>query len=105
MEKNLLKQIRIAANTLPVFQYQVMEPQKISGAEALLAGWKEVDGQPIDPEKEYVFKAPAFYPVNHYRRMKKIYNENVGKLGQDGAFKLVTHYINSCFAAAKQRLQ
>lgn len=70
-EKRALQHL---AQQLPVFLDNTHEKRIIAGSEILSWGTvAEIDGQPIDPDKKYVWNYPVQLYNNHYRRMKKAY--------------------------------
>jgi hypothetical protein len=81
MNKTALKHIDKIAKKLPQkFFTAAMQPKKISGKDAILAGHKLIDDKPIDPEAVYILKIPVNREVDHKLRMKKIYKRR-GKIG------------------------
>jgi hypothetical protein len=77
--KEILKQIRAFAQMLPVVTHKTRV--LVSGATILekLPDAK-IDGVPVEPTKTY--SVPAEMPTNHYRAMKKLYQQK----GQDGLY-------------------
>lgn len=45
----------------------------LPGIELIESGQTEVDGLPVDAEKEYIQEIPLYNEVNHFRRLKRAY--------------------------------
>lgn len=77
MKKAILNQIKLVASRLP----QMFEPTsktKFKRGAALIdfdKVTKDATGQPIDPEKTYMYPLSSVTRVNHTRRLKKLYKE------------------------------
>jgi hypothetical protein len=67
--------IRDMAKKLPQQSYTVTDRVTLQGTDARLADVKEIDGQPVDPEKEYTMTLPRVHIVNHKRRMRRAYKK------------------------------
>jgi hypothetical protein len=80
MNKTTLKIISKISEQLPMQLYNSKCLAKISGEDAILAGTLEINGEPTDPEKEYVVNNILQRDVDHKSRMKKIFNKR-GKVG------------------------
>lgn len=74
-KKSKLKKIRKIAGNLPVINAGRVHGEKVTGAELYKEGMKEVNGKPIDPDKDYRKKTMVDAPLNHNRKMKKLYNQ------------------------------
>lgn len=62
------------AKELPVVFEAAHEKHLVKGSDILEWGTiTEIDGLPIDPEREYVWHYPVQMYQNHYRRLKKAY--------------------------------
>jgi hypothetical protein len=93
MPDRMLKELKQTAAKMPNTMYMVLEPQEITGADLLLAGRENLDGVAVDPEKTYHMKVPAFYPVNHLRKMKNIFYEVAPEKGEEAAVRFIKNYI------------
>jgi pyocin large subunit-like protein len=80
-KKAKFKKIRKIASQMPVIHPTI----DVSGKDVLIAGIKEIKGKPVEANATYEIAQPT--PINHNRRMKKLYNE----YGVNG----VRAYINS----------
>jgi hypothetical protein len=78
--KKILKAI---AEALPLKFYTANEHVEISGEDLILANHKHWYGQEIEKEKYYLLQTPAFYEVNHFRRLQETLKEQ----GAAGVFK------------------
>lgn len=103
MNKELLKEMREAALELPVLNYSVKEKHEYTGKDLLLTGTKEVDGEPINPHQIYIMKVPAYYPINHFRRMKKIYKEVSKQMGHDEGYQAIMDYCTQVIYLKKKQ--
>ncbi len=75
---NYLMQI---AMTLPLLKDQSCEKHLMKGSEIL--EWEtitELDGKPIDPEKDYLYSFPLVVYVDHLKRLQKAWKRK----GPDG---------------------
>ena len=86
-KKAQLKKFRKLANSMPVVLEHTCEKHVVKGAELasdlnLLNRPAEVEGKPIDPEKEYIKAMPVQIAMNHARRMKKAF-QRAGEAGVD----------------------
>jgi hypothetical protein len=66
--------LRGIAKQLPVILTDTHEKHLVKGKDIL--EWNtitEIDGQPIDPDKEYLWHYPVQMYHNHYRRLKRAY--------------------------------
>jgi hypothetical protein len=73
-EDKLIKKI---AERLPVVMEHTIEVHLLKGSEILEWGTvNEIDGKPIDPEKEYRYNMPVQIAVNHYRRLKRAWKKS-----------------------------
>ena len=76
MNKAILKELRAIAETLPTWFVDSHENHLMKGVEVLAeTEYKEIEGKPIDPDKTYVIAFPVQVAYNHYRYLKKLYNE------------------------------
>lgn len=73
MNKNTLKSITAIAENLAITMYTVKDRVEISGKDLLLGDTKEVEGEPVDPDKTYIMEMPMQIASNHKRRMKRAY--------------------------------
>ena len=95
-EEKLIKQI---AERLLVVMEQTMEVHRLKGSEILEWGTvKEIDGQPIDPEKTYRYNMPVKIAVNHYRRLKRAWKKS-------NTFDAFMAYMKHIDAMVAQQLQ
>jgi hypothetical protein len=79
MNKQLQKEFREVAAQMPAFNYTTKEVQPITGKELKLTGITEVDGKPIEDNMVYDINCPGYRQFNHYRRMKRMYKNNVNR--------------------------
>jgi len=70
------KRLRAIAGMLPPMSYETRETQSIKGEDLLLSGHKEVEGKPIEAEREYFMRVPVYNEANHYRRLKRAFQAN-----------------------------
>jgi hypothetical protein len=76
-KKSKYKQMRRIASALPGMQTKGIEVSKVSGDELLKRGVVELsDGTPVFFNKDYKEKKQVPVAMNHYRKMKKIYNSH-----------------------------
>lgn len=81
MNKTALKVISNISKQMPVILFDAaIERRKTKGEDLLLGGVKEVEGQPVDPEKEYYMTLPVRRTIDHKMRMKNAYSR-AGKFG------------------------
>jgi len=78
MKKKLTKfelfHLKGIAKELPVIVSDAHEKHLVSGKDILEWGTiTEIDGQPIDPDKQYMWHYPVQMYHNHYRRLRKAY--------------------------------
>jgi hypothetical protein len=73
---------------LPVDGYSVKDTCKVSGEDVLLSNTNEINGEEVDPEKEYLMNIPRYHSVNHKRRMKRAFKTN----GLDGLISYLKKY-------------
>jgi hypothetical protein len=93
-KKAKFKQIRKAVQDMPsILTLGVKNVHHLSGASLIESGVKEVNGKPIDPKAKYRQIERGGVPINHERRMKKIYMER-GVAG-------VNQYIKEVFYFSK----
>lgn len=96
-KKAKLKAIKRLAMNMPAINENSHEKHYMQGKEILEWGTvKEIDGQPIDPEKFYWFNYPVMMIQNNGRRMKKAYLKH----GEKG----ITHLLNHTLNVAKSNL-
>lgn len=69
-----LKKIRRLASQMPVINTKGIEVSLVDGYELIAKGIKEVDGKPVDPKGNYKEKKKVLVPINHNKKMKKLYN-------------------------------
>lgn len=71
--KKDMQDLRQLAASLPRTYQDGEVMATITGAALIAKGINEVDGKPVLPEKSYLRKISDRQPVNHFRRMKKLY--------------------------------
>lgn len=103
MNKKLQKEMREVAAEMPPFNYTTKESHPITGKELKLTGIAEVNGKPIEDNMVYDMDCPVYHQFNHYRRMKRMYKNNVKSIGHDKAYQLVKDYITACVNAAQMQ--
>lgn len=65
------------AKQLPIVLTDTHEKHLVRGKDILEWGTiSEVDGKPIDPDKQYMWHYPVQMYRNHYRRLKKAYQKD-----------------------------
>jgi len=75
-KKAQFKKIRRLASAMPVIPVSKIQGTHLTGAELLEKGVKDVKGEEIDPEGRYTEKKVVKVPLNHNRKMKKLYYLN-----------------------------
>lgn len=83
--KSIKKEIGTLAGQLLPSYYEANAIGKLTGRQLNEQGVFEIDGKEIDPEKEYIVPGTKSFPVNHKRRMLKIYS----KLGKAGIIEYI----------------
>lgn len=76
---------------MPTRKYAVKDTVMVSGEDVLLAGTKEIAGNEVDPEKEYMMNIPRYHSINHKRCMKRAYLKH----GADGLIHYLKKYTVS----------
>ena len=84
---------------MPVINVRHVIGERVSGAELYKQGVEEVEGKPVNIDANYSKKTAVAIPINHNRKMKKLYN----KYGVAG----VSAYIQSVkrHMAARKAIQ
>lgn len=75
-KKAKFKQIRRIASAMPVINTRHIQGNVVTGGELIDKGIKEVKGNPVEYEKNYKEKKVVPSPLNHKRKMKKLYYMN-----------------------------
>lgn len=76
-KKSKYKQMRKIASALPVMQTKGIEVSQVKGDELLKRGVVELsDGTPVYFNEVYKEKKQVPIAMNHYRKMKNIYNSH-----------------------------
>lgn len=83
LPKALKKELEELASSLPVDFYVATTLSTIKGEDIDKTGLES--DELIDPDKEYQFKSPVYHAKNHYRRMRRIFEDN----GQQGVMQYV----------------
>ncbi len=94
MNRITVKALDVLADFLPDRMQHSTYQKTLKGEDAILAGTLEIDGEKVDPEKDYVVQNNLFREVNHKLRMKKAFKKH-GKKG-------VIHYCKKFVKAEKQ---
>lgn len=89
MNKRHLKIINEIANVLPKTQYAAKDRRLVKGEDLILANQTEIDGEPVDPDKEYLMHLPMTIQVNHTNRIKKAFKRH----GRAGVIQYVRPFI------------
>lgn len=90
-KKARLKMIKALAKNIPMINEASHEQHRMKGSEILEWGTiKEIDGKPIDPDKEYNFNYPVMMVQNNARRMKRAFVRN----GPEGIKNYMNHTLN-----------
>lgn len=71
-KKARLKQIRKDVAGLPVIMKNSHENHICKGFELIANGQTEINGEKIEPFKDYNVPMPVLMNINHYRRAKKL---------------------------------
>jgi hypothetical protein len=74
-KKSTFKKLRRLANELPAINIKVVQGESVKGSELYKQGVTEVQGEPVMSARTYSRKKVVEKPHNHYRRMKKLYNQ------------------------------
>lgn len=85
------KKIRRIASQLPVINTKSVIGSVVDGSELIKSGIKEVEGKKVDPELNYRKKQSVSIPLNHNKKMKKLYNMG-GVAGVNMYIKAVQQY-------------
>ena len=95
---DVIKELKDIAKYLPIAQYTAHETVTMKGHELKLSGYDEMEEYKgkFEDDKEYAVPMPAYYQVNHFRRMRKAYQRN----GVGGVKKYCQPYFDQ---AQKQR--
>lgn len=93
-KKSSFKKIRKLAEQMPVIQTRQVIVERVSGAELIKRGIEEVDGNKVDIDIDYREKKVISVPINHNRKMKKLYNK-YGVLGVGAYVSQVKRFIAS----------
>lgn len=94
-KKAKFKKIRRLANQLPEINTKIIVGETLTGSQVVYDGVSEIDGKPVNHAAFYKKKRIVEKPLNHNRKMKKMYN----KYGAAG----VNHYANAVIQYAKQK--
>lgn len=94
-KKAKLKKIRRLANQLPPIITKQVFGERLTAKEAMMQGINEVEGKPFGQDAIITKKKLVEKPLNHNRKMKKLYN----KLGAVG----VNHYVNAVHQYVKSK--
>lgn len=78
---------------MPVINTRHIQGNLINGSELIEKGVKEVEGEKVSAEKKYLEKVVSPVPINHNRRMKKLYNQK-GLNGVQAYINAVNSYIS-----------
>ena len=74
--KRVLQELKKRAASLPVIMTTTAEDHYVTGAELIEQGQYEWNGKVVEPQKLYLQKMPVKIAYNHYRRMKKAYDQH-----------------------------
>jgi hypothetical protein len=85
-QENLIKGL---ASKLQPETYAVKDMCSIKGEDVLLAGTDMMDGEKVDPEKEYQMTLPRYHEFNHLRRIRRASK----KSGFSGFWLYIKKYI------------
>jgi hypothetical protein len=100
-KKAKLKQIRRIANQMPKMKVVQVIGEKLSGEELYNSGVEKVDDKPVDLNGVYKKKTPVHVPLNHNRKMKKLYNK-YGNVGVGMYIQAVKNHVAKIEAAKAQ---
>lgn len=81
--------IRKLASSMPVDYFGSKSMDTISGSELLLSGHKQVEGEDINPDKQYLLPVPVYLMKNHERRLRRAYKGE----GREGIIRVIMPYI------------
>lgn len=78
-KKKKLRAFKRLAASMPAVNVASHEVHRYTGAEILAWGTvTEINGNPIDPEKTYLYNEPVFMMQNNRRVMKRAFLRNGG---------------------------
>lgn len=101
-----LKKIRKLANMLPPMNGQRRIGAIVTGAELIKErDVHEIEGKPVDPDKNYREITPTTVPISHKRQMKKMfYKHGTGgaMLYANGVNQIYKEHIEKQEAAAEK---
>lgn len=83
--KQIDKEIKELAAQMPVSYYEAPASCGVLGKDLMKQGVTEFKGESIDENKFYSVTEGWLFPVNHYRQMKKAYEQS----GKDGLVEYV----------------
>mgnify|MGYP000920870394 CR=1 FL=1 len=95
------KTLKEIAGAVPLWFYHAMEKIEITGEDALNAGFENIEElvkTEEDKEKVFKMKTPAYYQVNHFRRLKKLYQQGGPKAVYDYGDKIYERVTGKKFA-------
>jgi len=89
MKKPQLKLIEIIAKNLPQEHQSSNIHSLVSGEDVLLTNKAEVNGEEVEPEKEYLVANQLIMKVDHKKRLKRAF----AKLGRAGLIQYCQKYM------------
>jgi hypothetical protein len=99
-KKAKLKKIRKLASQMPEIQVRQVKGERISGAELYKSGVEKVEGKTVDIDATYRKKTLVQAPLNHNRKMKKLYNQYGAK-----GVGMYVNAVNRYIATQKQKVE
>lgn len=87
-----LKKIRKLASQMPLLMVNHVKGERVTGEELSKEGVTEVQGKPVRDKDFYTKKTAVQQPLNHNRRMKKMYNK-FGARGVQGYMQAVNNHM------------
>lgn len=87
--KKITKNILWLSNQLPKEQYSSRSAVILEGKEIIESGQKEIEKQPVVPDKKYIQYIPLYKDVCHFRRLKRAYDSN----GFEGMINYLSQYL------------
>jgi len=91
MNKIQLQLIDIIARNLPMNSQVSRINSIVKGEDAILAGTTEIDGEKVDPEKDYIIGNHLYREINHKKRIKRAFQKH----GKPGLIKYCQKYMRN----------
>jgi len=75
MKKQVRQYLKTVSLAIPPSIEEYDKIVSIKGSELIASGVSEVEGDPVEPRKEYRRNVNRIRPLNHLRRLKKFYTK------------------------------